>query len=143
MILRGSRPALLAAVVLVCVGALARCGSNNSCNSNADCVNSEAAQQAGRCGPEFWCEHQQCRAACKQLCTTVSSDFNACSEGLVCNQSRNSDPALAPSFCTRLPVPCATADDCPNYRPPTDGGQADWWCEANVCRYPGFDYAVP
>lgn len=123
---------------------VASCGVlGDECVNHTDCVNSDASKKAGRCGPESWCEDRRCRAECKKLCATVSSESNACPTALICMQSRKSDPVVAPTFCTRLQIPCTTVDDCPIYRPAGgDGNQQVWTCEGQVCRYPGLTYPV-
>jgi hypothetical protein len=119
-------------------------GLSNTCNVNADCVDSQAAKDIEpiRCGPkDLYCLEGTCHGECRELCEVVRDDMNPCSEPRHCVRQGDSSDAL--SFCTIMPIPCDTADDCPAYRTVLpEGGQGEWSCDDEVCRYPGVEYAT-
>ena len=116
--------------------------AGDTCRVNADCVDSQAAKDVAnvRCGPkDIYCLNAECHAECRQLCEVVRDDVNPCSEPRQCARHGDSDDAV--SYCTIVPIPCATVDDCPAYRLVlTDGGPEEWTCEDGVCRYPEMEY---
>jgi hypothetical protein len=119
-------------------------GAAGECRGNADCVNSQAAIDIGRCGArDVWCHEGACNASCREPCETVAVDVSSCGTetGLVCNQSERTGQGQL-GYCTALPIPCETAADCPAYRPPADVEDAAWECLAGICRYPGFEYLI-
>lgn len=122
---------------------LTETGTIPECTQPADCTNSQAAKDIGRCGArDVWCQAGTCRGACRNVCETVSFEANSCGDdGLVCNQNEPVSQARL-FYCTAIPIPCVTARDCPIYRPRTDAGVAAWECWEGVCRYPGFRYLI-
>jgi hypothetical protein len=114
------------------------------CSSNAECASSEAAMAVAqkKClDPEVYCLAGTCVGACADTCVVARADFDPCQKGLCAPSPYEGSKNL--SFCTMLPVKCATADDCPKVLPPPpDGGAAAWTCESGICRYPGFEYAT-
>lgn len=135
--------ACLKATIIVWVLGSAACDEDGArsdaaqreCESAPDCINSEAAIAIGRCGlQDVWCEASGvCAASCRESCLTVASDFAACPDGLICNHSANNESR---TYCTSLPISCASVDDCPLYLPNAD---AAWVCDEGICVFPnGF-----
>lgn len=134
---RAATSALFMSALLL---ASSNCGEEDRCIVDSDCVNSRAARKAGRCAPEVWCSENVCKAACRDLCTTADDSVNACDDGLVCTQSRETDLEAEAPRCTRLPIICETEQACPLYRPlDEEGTQREWACVDGFCRYPGLD----
>lgn len=108
------------------------------CTTSDECWDSREVREVGRCAPKnVYCLDNTCVAECAEICETVSPELNACAdERLICNEATSGDDELA--FCTGAKIGCESADDCPLYRPASDGS---WTCDANVCRFPGFHYA--
>jgi hypothetical protein len=157
--------AALVSVALFCACGEARTGDNQSggsggaagasvsavagapadeCSANADCSDSAAAQAlAGqKCSsPEVYCLEGRCEGRCGEQCEVVRTDVNPCNEGICAPSQYGAFKNL--SFCTMLPVACATSADCPKYLPAApDGAAAQWSCEGGVCSYPGFEFAT-
>lgn len=109
--------------------------SGTPCVENTDCADSREGHAIGRCGlQDVWCEPEGvCTASCREPCRTVTPDFAACGEGLICNHSRNKDVR---TYCTALPIPCASSNDCPLYLPDAND---TWTCDDGVCTFPRFE----
>ena len=116
--------------------------SGSECQRNADCIDSAAGRLAItlRCAlTDLYCLEGQCIAECGKRCQTALPDQNPCTDGRLCAPLGNSDT----SFCSRMPIKCASAADCPLYLPMSkDGSQVSWGCEEGICRYPGWTYAT-
>ena len=118
------------------------------CEKKEDCILSQAATKYGGCAPlEYWCASGSCKAICGASCKIVMADFDPCPAGLVCAQPRVNQNTTADSsyFCTALPIPCQSADDCPVFTPSLENGPAAgspgvWSCENGFCRFPGLSY---
>ena len=112
------------------------------CQLNADCVDSEAGRQAQilRCAStDLYCLNAHCSVECGKRCQVVVSDQNPCEAPRLCAPLAGSGV----SFCTILPIKCASPADCPVYLPTTgDGGQSSWSCDNGICQYPGWTYAT-
>jgi len=137
---------LLAGFALLAAG----CGAasngaptGDECTTNADCTNSQAAKDIGRCGArDVYCQAGRCGAVCRNICETVIAEANSCgNEGLICNQSAATSP-MRQGYCTGIPISCQLASECPIYRPSTDAAAAVWECADGVCRYSGFHYLI-
>ena len=114
----------------------------SECTNNAACTDSEAAKAIAmkKClEPEVYCLEGKCVGSCADVCVVARADFNPCQQGLCAPSPYEASAAL--SFCTMLPVKCATAKECPKVLPPSpDGSTGQWSCENGICRYPGFEY---
>ena len=108
------------------------------CETASDCAGSAEAEAAGRCGPELACIDGACRAECLGHCEITPTRFptNPCESGGLCDQPAQPTTISSGFRCTKLPIRCRVATDCPVFKP--DAG--DWSCEDGVCRFPGFRY---
>lgn len=135
----------LAALVVACT-ALFHCARvfPTSCDVAEDCNGSDEAKSAGRCAPELACVEGRCRAECLGHCkaSMVGSRFPTplCDNGGICSAPAPTPPADdAEGRCTRRPIRCASAADCPLFEPHA----GEWTCENGTCAFPGFAYEYP
>lgn len=141
------RPILSATILLLTTTSLVAngCGTerDNSCAVNADCADSQAADDLRpiRCAAkEIYCLGGTCRGECRERCEVVRDDVNPCSDPRQCAHFGGSEDDTY--FCTMLPVSCEVREDCPRYRTILEGGsQGEWACEDGECTYP--DYVHP
>lgn len=108
----------------------------DECRDDQDCTSSVAALRAGRCDPkDVYCAQGSCHAECLDPCRTVRSDANPCQGGLLCTHAAGQPEG----FCSAKPVQCQSKADCPVFVPAgTDA--AEWTCEDDVCKHPGWTY---
>jgi len=115
-------------------------GPDVECTVNADCIDSEAAELAGKAKcpvPEFFCQKGRCSAKCAEAC---GEDGSSCEEG-VCSASSPSAPTTPMLYCRRRAIACTGPEDCPASPPSGYGGEANYWsCEGHECVYPGVEY---
>ena len=112
-----------------------------SCRVNADCADSAAAGdfKCVRClATQVYCLAGVCHANCANTCQMLRTDVNPCSDGGLCAPLTDRI-----GYCSVEPISCASAMNCPQYRPPDSSGAVqDWTCTDHVCRYPGISYAT-
>ena len=121
---------------------LANCSPEGTrCSVADDCWNAPEGQQLGRCFPkDLACVNGTCRIDCAELCEMIDPKLNPCRDRRqICNQSESG--RIDHPYCTRSPIACGSAEDCPLFLPDTAGAEtARWSCDAGVCRFPGFQY---
>jgi hypothetical protein len=109
----------------------------NACVVNADCVDSPEADRFRyvRCiGNAVVCLGGQCLGTCGKTCQPVVATVNPCEGGAFC--------VPASSTCSLVRIACATAGDCPVYRPSDAPASFAWTCDDGFCAAPGVAYAT-
>ena len=146
----GAGVAALGVRVLV-LGATPACGT--SCETRGDCFRSAEAQALGQCANKLSaCVEGTCRVDCATSCSVADPAVDPCGGGKVCNEpvKKDEDGVIVlgadgkprreqGGTCTPYRIPCASAAECPRWRPRSD---AEWTCEGSTCAFPGFEYAL-
>ena len=131
--------------VVLALSLLLSCSSSRErCSRNADCEGSDAAEELSmaKCPRrELYCREEACVGACADSCELARTDTNPCQDGAICVVRVGKEPS--DTFCSMLPVACASDTDCPAYRPLlANGAQGMWTCVSGHCAYPDFSYAT-
>jgi hypothetical protein len=111
------------------------------CLRNSECKGSPAERSFAnvRCFQETYCLQGRCYAECRDACVPARSDVDPCpGRGVCAPLGFGSAPR-----CTRKPVPCSSAQECPPAVPNLDAGQSidgGWQCIDQFCQIPGFEY---
>jgi hypothetical protein len=133
----------LGIALTVCAGCATDNGGSFRCTEHEDCAVDPSLDRLGRCAPkEFVCNGGgTCDGWCAQICSVAREDTNPCDElDLICNEPRVSSGSTDEWYCQAREVTCLSVDDCPKYRPSSDG---DWTCSTSgICRFPGYRYAA-
>lgn len=115
-----------------------RAAVGGTCVRDADCTDSHAAQQLGRCAPDVVCDHGTCRAECLGICEPASNiEGGGCPAGSLCTASSKPNPDFgAAAVCTKRVLHCTDVAQCPSANP----GPGAWSCLDGTCRFPGLTY---
>lgn len=120
--------------------------SKTSCTTWKDCVGSAEAEAISPCKDpggtgttlhaDVACENGACRAECAKGCIPYMCN----TAGAICDAPPGIAPSSVTHSCTKNPIVCSTASDCPLQIPDSAGDAGAWSCESGFCRFPGFTY---
>lgn len=133
------------------VAATVACGGEDAtpCTSWQDCQDSAEAEALRPCdnggqGAVIHVDTACVRGRCRAECASTCIPYGCSTPGAVCETpapTRSISPSNVVRSCTKNPIACTTAADCPLEQPRSATSAGEWSCESGVCRYPGFTYA--
>lgn len=138
----GFRALLLLVVPLAALLSGPACDpARQSCRTTDDCYLNPNGEPRERCSPtDTFCKDGSCLSDCAKTCSVdLDGVVSPCDTGLICNLPMDVGPS-SPTFfhCTRYPIACKEAANCPLVRP----GTGAWTCVEGLCRFPGFSYVI-
>lgn len=131
---------------LVATATSGGCNKATTCSSWQDCQTSDEANELRPCpngdeGATIHVDTSCVQGTCHAECASTCIPYACGKAGAVCETPPPVLP-VSPSnvvhSCTKNPIACTTAADCPLEKPSEAG---EWTCESGFCRFPGFTYA--